>query len=196
MPESPQTQSSTRFVLIGVGILIGACILVSIAFMPRAYRTFRQTRIFRMAGESMEPTLYEGDRVAVDTTYYPDHPIADGDIIVFHHGNVVLAKRVSAIAGETIAAKDGKLVRNGVPLAEPYLKSSDEPPVATGPAFDEENFASRLVPPDQVFVTGDWRSRSLDSRASEYAPVRTTDIIGKVIYIYFSSHPGQQGRHF
>jgi signal peptidase I len=139
----------------------------------------------------MQPTLYNGDLITVDTAYYSGHPVADGDIIVFRHDGVVLAKRVSAISGETIEGKDDKLIRNGAVLAEPYLKSPDEP---SGPS--EANFPLRTISQGQVFVTGDWRSRSLDSRDADYAPVHVMDVVGKVVYIYGSSHPGQTGRRF
>jgi len=149
------------------------------------------TRTFRMVGESMEPTLFPDDGITADTAYYADHPIADGDIIVFRHNGTVLAKRVLAVGGETIEGRDGKLVRNGAVLSEPYIKTPD------GPSVDREaTFPARSIPMDEVFVSGDWRSRSLDSRESDYAPVRMSDVIGKIVYVYSSSHPGQQGRSF
>jgi hypothetical protein len=69
----------------------------------------------------MDPAIYSGDKVTVDTAFYSQHPIADGDIIVFHRNGSVMVKRVSAISGETIEGKNGKLIRNGASLAEPYL---------------------------------------------------------------------------
>ena len=190
------SKSGTHALLIGIGVVVGICLVVCIAFIPRAFRELTHTRTFRMSGESMEPTLYDGDVITVDTSYYRNHPIADGDVIVFRHKEVVLVKRVSAVPGETIAGKDGKLFRNGAPVDEPYLRSPDEVPTTMEPSLDEWTFPARVVPRDQVFVTGDWRSRSLDSRAAEYAPVHTQDVLGKVIYIYSSSHPGQAGRRF
>lgn len=191
MTDFGQAQSKNRAVLVGVGVVLGICLLISIALMPRAFRMLSHTRTFRTVGESMEPNLYPGDLIAVDSGYYADHPIADGDVIVFRHNGTVLTKRVLALGGETVEGKDGKLIRNGALLTEPYLRVPDEPS-----SDDEATFATRLIPPDEVFVAGDWRSRSLDSREADYAPVRRQDVIGKVIYIYSSSHPGQQGRRF
>ena len=196
MSQPQASQSPGRGLLIGIIAAIAVCVLASIAFIPRAFRMLRQTRTFRMVGSSMEPTLYEDDKIAVDTGYYADHQIADGDIVVFRHNDKLLVKRVSATAGERIAAKNGRLIRNGMVLDEPYLKTPDETPASTDPTFDEADFGPRLIPPDEVFVTGDWRSMSLDSRASAYTPIHIRDIIGKVIYIYSSAHPGQQGRRF
>lgn len=191
MTESMQTKSGSRALLIGVGVAVGACLLICIAFVPRALRVLSHTRTFTITSESMEPNLYPGDHISVDTGYYADHAVTDGDLIAFRHDGKVLAKRVSAVGGERIEGKDGKLIRNGTTLNEPYVYAPDE-----GSPTGEATFAPRLIAQDEVFVTGDWRSRSLDSREAEYAPVHKQDIIGKVIYIYSSRHPGQQGRRF
>ncbi len=191
MSELTETKSGSRGLLIGIGVVVGSCLLVSMAFLPRAFRTVAHTRAFRNAGESMNPSLYPDDLITVDTGYYESHNVADGDIIAFHHGGLVMVKRVVAVGGETIEGRQGKLIRNGVMLTEPYVHTPDEE------AQDVEGtFSARTIPADQVFVAGDWRSRSLDSRADEYAPVHTGDVIGKVVYIYSSSHAGQQGRRF
>jgi len=173
-----------------LGSILGLCVIVAIIAIPAAFK-ISHTRAFRLSSDSMQPTLYSGDVITADTGYYSEHPVSDGDIIVFRHGDVVLAKRVSAIGGETIEGKDGKLIRNGVLLTEPYVKNTNEPVDQS-----EVAFSSRTIPAGQIFVTGDWRSRSLDSRYPDFAPVHTSDVIGKVVYIYGSSQPGQIGRKF
>ncbi len=175
MTVSTQTQTHGRSVLISIAVAIGILLIVSIAFLPSAFRNVAHTRAFRMEGQSMEPALYQGDFVTADTGYYGQHPLADGDVVIFRHGSTILLKRISALPGETVEGKNGKLVRNGVPLTEPYLHDADP----------QDSFNSQVVPPDQVFVTGDWRARSFDSRAGEFAPVHTRDIIGKVIHLQF-----------
>jgi signal peptidase I len=184
-------QTKRRALWIAFAVVVGACAIAVIIAIPSAVKQLRHTRSFSMSNDSMQPTLYSGDLITADPSYYSDRPAADGDIIVFHHDDVNLAKRVSAVGGETIEGKDGKLIRNGIVLAEPYLKIPDEP---SGPS--EETFSPRKIPEGQIFVTGDWRSRSLDSRDPSYAPVRVSDVIGKVVYIYGSSHAGQIGRKF
>ncbi|HZQ42618.1 MAG TPA: signal peptidase I [Acidobacteriaceae bacterium] len=176
---------------IAIAAVLSTCIIVAIIAIPTAFKQLTHTRSFRLASDSMQPTLYSGDVITVDTGYYSEHSVSDGDIVVFRHGGVVLAKRVTAVGGETIEGKDGKIIRNGVVLVEPYLKSTDD---ALDPS--EANFSTRKIPKGQIFVTGDWRARSLDSRYPDYAPVHLSDVIGKVIYIYGSSHPGQVGRKF
>lgn len=183
--------TSHRGLWIGLASVIGICVIVAIIAIPTAFKQLTQTRSFRLSNDSMQPTLYNGDLITVDTAYYSEHPVADGDIIVFRHDGVVLAKRASAISGETIEGKDDKLIRNGSILAESYRKSPDEPS-----GQSEANFPSRTIAHGQIFVTGDWRSRSLDSRDPDYARVHVSDVVGKVVYVYGSSHPGQTGKRF
>ena len=144
----------------------------------------------RIVGESMTPTLFPDDRVFANQAFYAHHPMKDGDVVIFRHHGSVLVKRISALPGETIEGRDGTLFRNGQALQEPYL----------APSTDSESsvlatFASRTVPKGQIFVTGDHRDLSSDSRSEDYGPVYVTDIIGKLIYVYGSSH-GNAGRSF
>ena len=188
-PTPRQTKHLALWIVLAS--ILGVCVIAAIIAIPAAFRQLTHTHTFRLSSDSMQPTLYSGDLITADTGFYSEHTIADGDIIVFRHGDVILAKRVTAIAGETVEGKDGKLIRNGIVLVEPYLKNPDEPS-----GESEATFSSRTIPEGQIFVTGDWRSRSLDSRDPDYAPVHLSDVLGKVVYIYGSSHPGQIGRKF
>jgi signal peptidase I len=142
---------------------------------------------YTIESSSMEPTISKGDKIIVDDSYYSRRSIADGDLVVFRHKDVVLIKRVSAIAGETIEGKDGILIRNGHPLDEPYARH-------LGPPISElQNFAARAVPPREIFVTGDNRDNSLDSRIAEFGAVHTSDVTGAPTYIQSSQH-GTSGR--
>jgi signal peptidase I len=144
---------------------------------------------YSISSTSMQPTFYAGDKLFVDESYDSSHAVSDGDIIVFRHNGNVLIKRVTAMAGETIEGKNGLLLRNGVALDEPYAHHSDEPPA------ELQTFAARVVPADELFVTGDNRDFSLDSRLSEFGNVHLSDVMGKPAFIYSSSH-GQTGRTF
>ena len=147
-------------------------------------------RTYRIASESMAPTLYEGDTIVANQAFYAHHAIKDGDVIVFRHNGAVLAKRVSALAGETIEARNGTLFRNHKALEEPYVSSSTDTEPDT-----RSTFPSRTVPNGQIFVTGDHRNMSLDSHFEEYGPVYVADVLGKVTYVY-ASHHGNAGRSF
>jgi len=137
---------------------------------------------YTIASKSMEPTIYEGDKITTDESYYSNHSIADGDLVVFRHNGFMLVKRVSAVAGETIEGKDGILIRNGYALSESYAHHSGDP------SSDMQTFSSRTIPKGEVFVTGDDRDSSLDSRLSEFGVVRTSDVLGIATYVMSSKH--------
>jgi signal peptidase I len=131
---------------------------------------------YTITSKSMEPTIYEGDKILTNESYYSNHAITDGDLVVFHHGDYVIIKRVSAIAGESIEGRDGVLVRNGHALVEPYAQHLSDPSPA-------QTFTPTVVPPGEIFVTGDNRDSSLDSRLAEFGVVHTSDVIGIATYV-------------
>lgn len=137
---------------------------------------------YTITSKSMEPTIYEGDKITTRENYYSNHSIADGDLVVFHHNDFVLVKRISAVAGETIEGKDGILIRNGHALSESYARHSGDP------SPEMQTFDVRTIPKGEVFVTGDNRDSSLDSRLPEFGVVRTSDVLGIATYVMSSKH--------
>ena len=128
----------------------------------------------------MNPLLHPGDRIFVDESPQARTDLNDGDVVVFRHGDQILIKRILGLPGETISGKDRKVFRNGKEVSEPYLA----PPIKEqSPALT--SFAPRKVNPAEVFVLGDDRDRSLDSREAEYGAVREADILGKYSFTYW-----------
>ena len=128
---------------------------------------------------SMMPTLYEHDRMIVRTIFYtPDR----GDIVVlsrydFEDG-AALVKRVIALEGEVvdIDTNSGLVYVNGVALHEPYVSE---------PTWRVGNIGLPFtVPAGHVFVLGDNRNRSMDSRDAEIGAVDEREIIGQVVAVY------------
>ena len=127
---------------------------------------------------SMEPTLYENNYLFVNKLAYltKDHPDY-GDIIIFNSdidkedgsGKKILIKRVVGVENDVITISEGNVYRNGVKLDEPY----------TLEGFTTGDMADYVVPQDEVFVMGDNRSVSLDSRSEEVGTVSEDSIIGK-----------------
>jgi signal peptidase I len=143
---------------------------------------------YYIPSESMEPTLHgcagcNDDHVLVDKISYRAHDVREGDIVVFHRPknadvpDKVLIKRVIALGGDKIAVKKGRVFVNGLVLDEPYL-NKDKSCYADSPI---ENFAARTVPSGDVFVMGDNRCHSADSR--DFGPIATSSIIGRAFAI-------------
>jgi len=107
-----------------------------------------------------------------DSTYLFDAP-KRGEIIVFHSpypNNPDYVKRVIAVPGETISIKNGTILVNDRPLEEPYITNKSV-----------SNMQPTIIPPGEIFVLGDNRSYSEDSRS--FGPISRESIIGKVWFI-------------
>lgn len=143
-------------------------------------RTFLFQSFYIPSG-SMIPTLNIGNRVLVNKVAYDFHPVHVGDIIVFRtppndRANPAikdLVKRVVALPGETVYSSHGRLYVNGVPQREPYL------PKGTVTA----NVPRTIVPPGELWVMGDNRQDSEDSRF--FGPISEKLIVGRVFVRYW-----------
>ena len=141
-------------------------------------------RTIGVEGDSMRQTLHWNDRIIMSNLFYTPK---NGDIIVFRapsevFGGTPLVKRVIAVAGQTIDINfdTGDVYVDGVLLDEPYINE---------PTTNRLNFQGPEVVPDgYVFVMGDNRNHSSDSRDSRVGMVDTRYILGKVLFIAI---PGQ-----
>lgn len=141
-----------------------------ISFLLRAY----VIQPFRVQMTSMVSTLEPNDLVLVEKITYRFSKPQRGDIVVFvppNNPNDKYIKRVIGLPGETVSIKSDTVYIDGKPLKEPYLNS---------PMADMEPIK---VPEDSVFVMGDNRSVSLDSRS--FGPIKISSIIGKAVLIYW-----------
>jgi signal peptidase I len=127
---------------------------------------------FEIPSGSMVPTLEPGQHVLADKLAYRFGSPARGDLVVFHAPRTgeVLLKRVVALPGDEVGIADSALVVNGRRPAEPYVKDAR--------LIDGEYFGPVRVPRGEVFVLGDRRSDSVDSRA--FGPVPESALIGRV----------------
>ena len=120
---------------------------------------------------SMEPTLMTGSVEFGNRLAYVNHDIERGDIIYFKYGNEIAGKRVIGIAGDSIEFYDGDVYLNGEKLEEDYL------------AFDTDTNCSQsfIVPEGKLFVMGDNRENSNDSRFWDDPYVDVSDVIAKYL---------------
>jgi signal peptidase I len=126
-------------------------------------------------GQSMEPNLHENERVILDLLSYRFREPRRGEIIVIElpeRHTDPLIKRVIGLPGETVEIKGGSVYIDGQPLVEPYLNQS-----TLG------NMAPQIVPEEHVFVLGDNRGASNDSRYFGMVPY--SHIIGRAWLRYW-----------
>lgn len=142
-------------------IAVAAAVLIATMVLP----------VFRIYGSSMSPVLNEGDIViSVKTSSFQR-----GDIISFYYNNKVLVKRVIALPGEWVDIDDaGNIYVDGTLLDEPYLQEK-----ALGECDIDMPYQ---VPEGRLFVCGDHRSTSVDSRSSTVGCVAEEQIAGKIIF--------------
>lgn len=130
---------------------------------------------YRIEGPSMEPNLHQGQFLLVNRLAYRLEQPERGDIVVFRHPGSRrrdLIKRVVGLPNEQLEIVRGQVWINGKRLDEPYIPepgSYSHPPTAIGP--------------DQVFVMGDNRNNSSDSRRWGSLPL--SNIIGKAVFCYW-----------
>jgi signal peptidase I len=125
---------------------------------------------YEVHSDSMEPTVTEGQTVFVDKVTYRLTDLDPGQLVVFDSPEGVNLKRVVALAGDRVEILDATLHVNGAPVAEPYVDPRSLDGIFYGP---------ETVPAGHVFVLGDNRFESLDSR--HYGPVPLEDITGRVL---------------
>lgn len=137
-------------------------------------------------GKSMEPTLFDGNLLMVNKIIYDWKDVNHSDVIVFHaNENEDYVKRVIGLPGDTIEYKNDTLFVNGQKVDEPYLdpfRTSDEAPLTNDFTLKEITGLEK-VPEGQIFVLGDNRRESLDSRYFGFVPIKT--IVGKVDVRYW-----------
>jgi signal peptidase I len=128
----------------------------------------------RVYGQSMEPNLHTDMRLVVEKLSYRLHIPQRSDIVVLRvrPDAELLIKRVIGLPGDEVAVHDGQVYVNGQPLEEPYLNQETR-----------GNLAPRVVPPLHVFVMGDNRGASNDSRS--FGPVHIDNIVGKAWLSYW-----------
>ncbi len=134
-------------------------------------------RSFSVEGSSMVPTLHNGERLLVDEISYRFIQPSRGEIIVFRYPanpSARFIKRVIGLPKDTVVVREGKVFLNGEPLEEDYLGE---------PIYGE--FGPYVVPPGTVFVLGDNRNNSEDSRFPLVGYVPRSYVVGRAIFRFW-----------
>lgn len=184
---SEKTQETTSFAADCYGFLkTFTALLLFVVFL------FPFVQVITVDGTSMVPTLEDHDQLLLQKAGY--EPEA-GDIVVlrkdFAHVSGPIVKRVVATGGQTVEIdyRTSTLYVDGQPVNEPYLEEAMVHP--TDPALQETSWT---VPEGSVFVLGDNRNASYDSRHVELGTVDEALILGKALYVFFPfSHAASIG---
>jgi signal peptidase I len=131
---------------------------------------------------SMEPTLYENNYIFLSKQQYRFSDVKHGQIVVFRSDmetengeEKLLIKRIIAVPGDKLAISDGNVYLNGEPFVESYTKE----------AFTTGHVEEMEIPEGKVFVMGDNRQNSLDSRDGRVGLVNIDQILGMAFFRVF-----------
>jgi len=181
-------QHSTVRTIIEWVVVVGVAVVVALVI-----RTF-VAQAFYIPSESMEPVLQKNDRVVVNKLTYGFDDIQRGDVIVFEKpatapGSDIadLIKRVVGLPGDTLVIDGGSVYIDGVLLEEPYLPQTTFTGQGSGtPQPGGTDVAPRcgvpdpcIVPEGHVFVMGDNRSNSKDSRWTDLGYIGSDQLVGR-----------------
>ena len=154
--EYGRTLRGTIYILL---VVAAVAFLIATLFLP----------VLRVYGTSMEPTLKNKEIVVA----LKGSEFKRGDIVAFYYNNKILLKRVIGVAGvQIVIEKDGTVFVNGEKLEEPYI---------SGKSLGECDLSFPYqVPDNRIFVMGDHRDVSIDSRSSTIGCIADESIVGKV----------------
>jgi signal peptidase I len=177
-------------------IYAGAFVLACLVFAAPCIYALQAKAAGRLlwlsvTSSSMEPTLEAGEYFLADATYYHGRLPMRGEVAVYKHpkqSDLHYIKRIAAVEGDRIAIKAGRAIVNGMAVEEPYVEEG-----ATGGPFAD--IPEAQVPAGCVFVLGDNRANSVDSRDSvAHGPVPLSNLIGRVTDVAISRHLMRLGR--
>jgi len=171
---------------------VGAWVITAIPCLYAAYaQSSGQLGYFRATAASMVPTLRSGEYLMADATFYRSRQPSRGEVAVYVHPkqpHLHNIRRIVAVEGDRVAVKGGRAIVNGMAVEEPYVE-----PGSPQAAFAD--MAETRVPAGHVFVLGDNRAASIDSRdLTAHGMVPSANLIGRVTDIAFSNHLARMGR--
>lgn len=182
--DSPHVKTNTAVKTIRDWVIVIAVALV-IALLVRMF-VLQQ---FYISGPSMESTLYQDNRVLVNKLSYRLHGIGRGDVVVFDrvtsNGQQVqhddLIKRVIGLSGDVVEIKNCVVLVNNQIINEPYLNPKDLAQASLEDRCRIPTLAAQTVPSKKIFVMGDNRPQSFDSRM--FGPINEDLVVGRAFVV-------------
>jgi signal peptidase I len=179
-----QSRSRLWWLAIPVFVYAGLNLSFTSVFLLSGFRALK------FSSSAMEPSLFPGDRFISDANYYRHRSPQVDDLIAMRRNGYITVKRVIGVSGDTIAGRDRQITLNGKLLREPFIEHSR--PAGSTP--DSDTFGPIIVPAGKLFVMGDNRDVSLDSREPEFGLVSPEAIVGKPLYVYRTSPHARAGK--
>jgi len=139
----------------------------------------------QVKGASMEPTFQSGEYIFTSKITYKFRPMQKGDVVIFKspkNPDIEYIKRVMGLPGDKVLVQNSEVYINGQQISENYISAKTN--LWEG-GFLKEG-VTVTIPDGFIFVMGDNRPRSSDSR--EFGPININSIIGQVFYRYFPSN--------
>ncbi len=141
-------------------VVAAIAVIISLLFLP----------VLRVTGSSMSPTLHNDELVICRK--YGD--FEQGDVVAFYANNKILLKRIIGVAGDVIdISEDGTVYVNSKPIQEPYIEKK-----ALGECDIDLPYQ---VPDERIFVMGDHRATSIDSRSTIIGCIPNESVVGTVV---------------
>jgi signal peptidase I len=176
-----------------------AVVLVA-GLVSRGLLALSPVRSFRITSGSMEPAVLIGDHVYADLAAYRSAGPARGELVVYaspENPAILAIKRVIGLAGEVIEIRDKQVLLGGRPLADPWGRHSAPEVFRREPGKPEvlamrDNLGPLRIPAGTVFVLGDERDNSYDSRF--FGPVPLSSLRGRLLYVYWSPDRSRIGK--
>jgi signal peptidase I len=150
----------------------------------------RSYDLLRVRSASMQPTLRAGETIVADMSYYRHHAPRRGDLVIYRppdNSKDLAVKRILGLAGDRVLVRRGRAIVNGKEVDEPYADFGD-------PDWAFNNTRVFVVPPGQVFVLGDNRANSKDSRVAGHGFVSVGTLVGRAARIVWTPDLARFGR--
>ncbi len=174
----------SRKTWIFISCIIAVVCILSI-LLPLLIRTF-VIQAFKIPSGAMRPTLLVGDHILVNKFSNIRHKLKRGDIIVFIYPKderIDFVKRIIGLPGDSIEIRNKALYINGILFEEDYVSHGD-PQIIPADKNPRDNLGPIILPSNSIFVMGDNRDASFDSRFWGF--VEMSKVKGKVARIYWS----------
>lgn len=161
LQHQKRTRRALRWTMYSLAVVAAIAVLVATLWLP----------VLKITGSSMKPTLNDSEMVVAVRT----EQFRSGDVIAFYYDNKILIKRVIATAGQFVdIQEDGTVLVDGEVLDEPYIEEKSRGECNIDLPYQ--------VGDGQIFVMGDDRPISLDSRTTAVGTIAEEKVLGRVMF--------------